>query len=78
MKEALKEEIGVWKENLKAVIYLTVLDISATVAHIYKQGLFNLWSLVGIFSIGVLLIIYGAVWLKISGLIKQLSEVENG
>ena len=78
MKEALKEEIGVWKENLKAVIYLTVLDISATVTHIYKQGILNLWSFVGIFSVGVLLIIYGAVWLKISRLIKQLSEVENG
>ncbi len=78
MKEAIKEEIGVWKENLKAVIYLAVLDISATVTHIYKQGLLNLWSFVGLISIGTLFLIYGAVWLKISRLIKQLSEVENG
>jgi len=54
MKEALKEEIGVWKENLKAVIYLTVLDISATVAHIYKSGISNLWSFAGLLSIGAL------------------------
>ena len=78
MKEAIKEEIGVWKENLKAVIYLTVLDISATVAHIYKSGISNLWSFAGLLSIGALLLLYGAVWLKIAGLLKKLSEVENG
>ncbi len=77
MKEALKEEIGVWKENLKAIIYVLVLDISASVAQIYKQGINSKWSVAGIVSIIFILILYAFVWYKLTRLINLLKEAEN-
>jgi membrane protein YdbS with pleckstrin-like domain len=78
MKEALKEEIGVWKENLKAVIYVLVLDISASIAQIYKQGINSKWSIAGVVSVFFILVLYAFVWRKLTKLINLLKEVENG
>ncbi|GEM_PF-5147209 len=78
MKEALKEEIGVWKENLKAVIYVLVLDISASIAQIYKQGINSKWSIVGVVSVFLISVLYAFVWRKLTKLINLLKEVEDG
>ncbi len=78
MKEALKEEIGVWKENLKAVIYVLVLDISASIAQIYKQGINSKWSIAGVVSVFLILVLYAFVWRKLTKLINLLKEVEDG
>lgn len=78
MKEALKEEIGVWKENLKAVIYVLVLDISASIAQIYKQGINSKWSIAGVVSVFLISVLYAFVWRKLTKLINLLKEVEDG
>ncbi len=74
MKEALKEEIGVWKENLKAVVYLFVIDITGTAARAVKVGVVDKWVISGAY---LLLIGYILVWLQIKRLINRLKEVEK-
>jgi len=78
MKEALKEEIGVWKENLKAIVYLFVLDLTATVARAVKVDVFDVWVLGGTFGLLLITLVYILIWRKISKLLKLLREVENG
>ena len=51
MKEVLKEEIGIWKENLKAVIYIFVLDLSGTVTRAVKSGVNDIWTIGGFLSL---------------------------
>jgi len=77
MKEALKEEIGVWKENLKAVIYLFVLDISGTIARAVKIGIVDRWVISGILILYLILIGYYVCWKKLKSLISQLREFEE-
>jgi len=77
MKEALKEEIGVWKENLKAVIYLFVLDISGTIARAVKVGIVDTWVISGILVLYLVLIGYYVCWKKLKSLINQLREFEE-
>jgi ABC-type nickel/cobalt efflux system permease component RcnA len=75
MKEALKEEIGVWKENLKAVIYLFVIDISGTVARAVKVGIVDSWVITGVLTAYLLLGIYILVWMRLTKLINKLKEM---
>jgi len=77
MKEALKEEIGVWKENLKAVIYLFVIDISGTVARAVKVGIIDPWVISGILIAYLLLGIYILVWTRLRKLLNKLKEIEE-
>ena len=77
MKEALKEEIGVWKENLKAVIYLFVLDISGTIARAVKVGIVDPWVVAGALLSYFLLGVYILVWRQINKLLNQLREIEK-
>ena len=77
MKEALKEEIGVWKENLKAVVYLFVIDITGTAARAVKVGVVDEWVIAGVVVAYFLLIGYILVWLQIKRLINRLKEVEK-
>ena len=77
MKEALKEEIGVWKENLKAVIYLFVIDITGTAARAVKVGIGDPWVVAGALLAYILLGIYILVWRQINKLLSQLREIEQ-
>jgi type VI protein secretion system component VasF len=77
MKEALKEEIGVWKENLKAVIYLFVIDITGTAARAVKVGIVDPWVVAGALLAYILLGIYILVWRQINKLLSQLREIEQ-
>ena len=77
MKEALKEEIGVWKENLKAVIYLFVIDITGTAARAVKVGIGDPWVVAGALLAYILLGIYILVWRQINKLLNQLREIEK-
>ncbi len=77
MKEALKEEIGVWKENLKAVVYLFVIDITGTAARAVKVGVIDEWVIAGVVVAYLLLLGYILVWLQIKKLINRLNEVEK-
>ena len=77
MKEALKEEIGVWKENLKAVIYLFVLDISGTIARAVKVGIFDQWVISGVLIAYLLLGAYILVWKQIKKLLNLLKGSEK-
>ncbi|SMP10415.1 hypothetical protein SAMN06265339_0798 [Desulfurobacterium pacificum] len=76
MKEALKEEIGVWKENLKAVIYLFVIDITGTTARAVKVGVVDAWVIAGVLLAYLLLGIYILVWKQINKFLNQLKEIE--
>ena len=78
MKEALKEEIGVWKENLKAVIYLFVIDLTGTVARAVKYGVFDIWVLGGLLALLAIAFAYILVWKRISRLLQMLREVDSG
>ncbi len=71
MKEALKEEIGVWKENLKAVVYLFVIDITGNATRAVKVGVVDKWVISGV------VVAYLLVWLQIKRLINRLKEVEK-
>jgi hypothetical protein len=77
MKEVLKEEIGIWKENLKAVIYIFVLDLSGTVTRAVKSGVNDIWTIGGFLSLFGVITAYILVWKKISGLLKLLKEVDD-
>jgi len=77
MREALKEEIGVWKENLKAVIYVFVLDLSGTVTRAVKAGITDIWTISGFLSLPGVILAYILVWRRISKLLSLLREVEN-
>jgi len=77
MREALKEEIGVWKENLKAVIYVFVIDISGTVARAVKVGIIDPWVISGILIAYLLLGIYILVWRRLRKLLNKLKEIEE-
>jgi len=77
MKEALKEEIGVWKENLKAVIYLFVIDITGTAARAVKVGIVDPWVITGVLLAYFLLGIYILVWKQIGKSLNKLREIEK-
>jgi len=77
LKEALKEEIGIWKENLKAVIYLFVIDISATVTRAVKVSFVDGWVISGVIFAYLLFGLYILVWMKLKALLKQLKEIEQ-
>ncbi len=77
MREAIKEEIGVWKENLKAVIYLFVLDLTATVARAVKVNVTDIWVFSGVLGLLVITLVYILVWRKIAKLLELLKGVES-
>jgi len=77
MKGALKEEIGVWKENLRAVIYVFVLDLSGTVARAVKAGITDVWTVAGLLSLPGVILAYILVWRRILRLLYLLKEVED-
>ncbi|SMO63624.1 hypothetical protein SAMN06269117_11556 [Balnearium lithotrophicum] len=75
MKEALKEEIGVCKENLKAVIYLFVLDLTATVTRAVKVDVFDVWVLGGILGLLAISLVY---ILNLEKDFKIIKAIERG
>lgn len=76
MKDSIREDIGIWKEILRAVLYAWILEISSTIARLVNSKQVDIWSFCGIIGGLILGLIFLLVLFKLQDLKNKLKEID--